>query len=177
MSSATIEATAATNRPLNPQQQAMLGQLKSWFLFKLFAFRELPLGFISGMAIKEFNRHKCITTVPYGWLTRNPFKSTYFAALAMAAELSNGSLALLAVKGHEPSVAVIITGLQADFIKRATDVTTFTCEGGDLLFDAVKRAAETGEPVEQPISTVGRMPDGTVVAKFTFTWSFKSRGK
>ena len=162
---------------LNPAQQKVVKDFRSSFKFKLFTLAKLPLGFISGMRIKYLDAHRCEATIPYGWITRNPFKSTYFAALSMAAELSNGSLALLATYGQDPSVAVIITGVQAEFLKKATDLVTFTCEDGDLLFQAVERAKETGEGVEQEVIAIGTMPDGTEVARFKFTWSFKARSK
>jgi hypothetical protein len=39
----------------------------------------------------------------------------------------------------------------------------------------VQRTLETGEAAVAEVETVGRMSDGTVVARFTFTWSFKRR--
>lgn len=177
MATDTAMAAHDTFQPpaLNPSQKKVIKDFNNSLKFKLFTFFKLPLGFISGMRIKYLDQHRCEATIPYGWVTRNPFKSTYFAALAMAAELSNGSLALLATYGHKPSVAVIITGMQAEFIKKATKKVTFTCEDGDLLFAAVERAIETGEGVEQEVITIGTMPDGTEVARFKFNWSFKAR--
>jgi hypothetical protein len=51
--------------------------------------------------------------------------------------------------------------------------------------EAVERLAEarslltvrTGEPATARLETVGRSPDGTVVARFAFTWSFKRRSR
>src|SRR4051812_44984537 len=90
-----------------PYQKKFCDNLKNPFLFKLFLLAKLPLGFFSGMKVKEIDTHHCVATVPYGWMTRNPFKSTYFAALSMAAELSTGALALFSVEQRNPSVAVI----------------------------------------------------------------------
>lgn len=129
------------------------------------------------MKVREVSKHYCVATVPYGWMTRNPFKSTYFAALSMAAELSTGALALFAVEKTSPSVAVIIIGMEAEFPKRAENVTTFTCEDGDKLFAGVKETQATGEQVLVWVNTIGRAEDGTEVARFKFLWSFKRRRK
>ncbi len=168
-------ATRTAPDTLQPWEQKFIDRLKNPFLFKLFLLAKLPLGFFSGMRVKDISKHHCVATVSYGWMTRNPFKSTYFAALSMAAELSTGALALFAVEKTKPSVAVIIIGMEAEFPKRAVNITTFTCEEGDILFNAVKEAQATGEQVLATVTTIGRAEDGTEVARFRFTWSFKRR--
>jgi hypothetical protein len=160
---------------LTEKQQRFMRLLNNSFLFRLFLLGKLPLGFLSGMKIKHLDPHTCVTIVPYGWMTRNPFRSTYFAALSMAAELSNGALALMAVEGT--NVAVIIVQMEAQFIKMAKNLTTFTCNEGHKLFDAVSQAQQTGEPVTATVTTTGVSQDGITVATFRFTWSFKARKK
>jgi hypothetical protein len=167
----TLQATHKVT--LSAKQQKFAERLGSSFMFRLFLLLKLPLGFLSGMRIKKLSAEQCVATVPYGWMTRNPFASTYFAALSMAAELSNGALALMAVEGT--NVAVIIVNMEAQFIKMAKNITTFTCNDGDLLFEAVEKAKATGEVVTTRVYTEGVSDDGVVVAKFHFTWSFKAR--
>lgn len=150
-------------------------QMLNPFLMRLYYLGKLPLAFVAGLRLRELDERHAVVTVPYGWRTTNPFRSTYFAALSMAAELSTGALAKMATDLASRPVAMLIVGLTASFEKKATTTTTFTCEEGDKLFAAVARTVETGEPVAAEVETVGRMPDGTVVARFTFTWSFKAR--
>lgn len=151
------------------------GKMRNPFLIRLFLLAKLPLGFMAGLRVKTLDEHRCETTVPYGWRTQNPFRSTYFAAQSMAAELSTGALAMLATDQAPASVAMLITGMEAEFGKKATATTTFTCEGGDALFAAVSRAIETGEAQAATVETVGRMANGVEVSRFRFTWSFKKR--
>jgi hypothetical protein len=160
-SSAAVERLAA--RLLSP-----LG-LRAYFVAKL------PLAFMARLRVKELNAQRCAVTVPYGWRTTNPFKSTYFAAQAMAAELSTGALVMLAVQSAPAPVAMLIVSMGATFEKKATETLTFTCQGGDAAFAAVRRTLETGEGVPVELEAVGRLPDGTVAATFTFTWSVKKR--
>lgn len=172
-------ATAATEKApfyLTDEHKDFIAKMMNPWMFRYFLLRKVPLGLIAGMRLKYLDMHRCEATIPYRWITTNPFKSAYFAALAMAAELSNGSMALLAVYKRKPTVAVIIVGMEAEFIKKATSLTTFTCEDGDKLLAAVERAQQTGEAVTQKVQTIGRAEDGSEVAKFTFTWSFKRRG-
>ncbi|HWM92734.1 MAG TPA: DUF4442 domain-containing protein [Thermoanaerobaculia bacterium] len=145
--------------------------MRGYFLAKL------PLALVAGLRLRELNEERCVATVPYGWRSTNPFRSTYFAALSMAAELSTGALAMAAVESAPRPVAMLITGLTASFEKKATGVTTFTCEEGAKLFEAVARTIATGEAVAVEVPTVGTAADGNVVARFTFTWSFKVRAQ
>lgn len=142
---------------------------------RLFMLAKLPLGLFAGMRLKTLELERCQTTVPYGWRSTNPFKSIYFAAQSMAAELSTGALAMLAVEVAPQPVAMLIVDLEAEFTKKANRLTIFTCEAGPQIRAAVEETARTGEPVTVRAETVGRMDDGTEVSRFTFTWSFKRR--
>ncbi|MCG8455857.1 MAG: DUF4442 domain-containing protein [Holophagales bacterium] len=150
-------------------------RMKNPLLMRIFLLWKLPLGFMAGLRVKHLDPSRCQTTVPYGWRTQNPFRSTYFAAQSMAAELSTGAIAMAATEMAPASVAMLITGLKAEFGKKATATTTFTCDQGEQIFAAVARTMETGEPEQVTVETVGRMPDGTEVSRFQFTWSFKRR--
>lgn len=147
------------------------------FLLRGFFLAKLPLALMAGLKVRELDERRCVTSVPYGWRTTNPFRSTYFAALSMAAELSTGGLAMLATELAGEPVAMLIVNLTASFGKKATALTTFTCEDGAKAFDAVAATVATGEPATAVLTSVGRLPDGTEVARFTFTWSFKRRSR
>jgi hypothetical protein len=160
-----------------PKAAKLAARLKNPFLLRGFMLGRLPLALVAGLRVRDLDTERCVTTVPYGWRTTNPFRSTYFAALAMAAEMSTGALAMLATELAAAPVALIIVDLQASFEKKAQSTTTFTCEDGRKAFDAVAETVRTGEPATARMETVGRSPDGTVVARFVFTWSFKRRSK
>lgn len=133
------------------------------------------MGFLAGLRIRELDENKCVTSVPFKWLTKNPFRSMYFAVQSMAAELSTATPCLLAVQGHQPSIAFIIVDLKASFYKKATGRVFFSCVDGLNAFDAVDAAIKTGEPQTAVFKTEGKMKDGTLVSSFEVTWSFKQR--
>jgi hypothetical protein len=141
----------------------------------LFMLAKLPLGLIAGLRVRHIDDEVCDVTVPYGWRTTNPFKSTYFAALTMAAEMSTGALAMATVRASPEPISMLVVGLEGEFLKKATQVTTFRCAAGKEMSEAVLEALETGEGVVRRVETIGTAPDGTVVARFCFTWSFKKK--
>ena len=160
-----------------PPSEDFLKKTKSPLLFSSFLGYKLPLGFIAGLRLEDLNEHECKVSLPYGWRTQNPFRSIYFAAQAMAAEMSTAALANLAIASSQENIAMLVTDLQAIFQHKANARTTFTCTQGLEAFEAIQKAIDTGEGVKLPMKTIGRMPDGTQVSEFTVTWSFKKRSK
>jgi hypothetical protein len=160
-----------------PGVDKLAARLKNPWAFRGYMLAKLPLALVAGLRVRELDARRCAVSVPYGWRTTNPFRSTYFAALAMAAEMSTGALAMLATELAPQPVALIIVSLEASFGKKAQALTTFTCEDGEKAFAAVAETVRTGEPATARLETVGRSPDGTEVARFAFTWSFKRRSR
>lgn len=160
---------------LNKKQEKLKNQVTNPGKFGLFLFSKLPMGWLAGLRVQALSADRCVTSVPFKWWTKNPFRSMYFAVQSMAAELSTAAPCLLAIQGHQPTVAFIIVDLQASFGKKATGRVYFTCEDGQKAFDAVEKAIATGEPQTATFKTTGKMKDGTVVSEFTITWSFKQR--
>jgi hypothetical protein len=159
----------------SPGARSFRNQLVKPALLRSYFLAKLPLAAVAGLKITRLDGEVCETTVPFGWLTQNPFRSMYFAAQAMAAELSCAGLALMAARGAPEAVSVLPVGIAGTFEKKATALVTFTSSDGARLFEAVNRALATGESVTVETSTVGRMADGTIVSRFTFTWSYKKK--
>jgi hypothetical protein len=138
---------------------------------------KLPLAAFAGLRVTRLDGDGAEVSLPAGWKTQNPFRSTYFAAQAMAAEMSTGAPALLFIGESGKRISSLVTGLHAKFTKKATRTVTFTFAGGPQMRAAIERAAQSGEGVEFTARTVGKMPDGTVVAEFDIEWSFKRKSR
>lgn len=165
-----------SNQPAADQTRA------AFFLFanhplqmKFYLLKNLPAALFSGVRVVRATEAACTVSVPYKHFTRNPFRSTYFACLSMAAEMSTGLLAMANVYGRKSRVSMLITGMEARFHKKATTHTFFTCSDGPLIREAVAIAAATGKVQEVKAYTIGKNSGGEVMAEFWFTWSFKAR--
>lgn len=148
--------------------------LLSWFKQRLFLFTKLPSAWFMGVRVKSIDTQKCEVTLPYSWWSQNPFKSIYFAAQAAAAELSTGALAMMALQG-QPPVSMLVGDMKGEFIKKATQKTTFTCTDAHKIFEAIAQTLRTGEGTTATIESIGTQEDGVVVSRFSFTWSFKAK--
>jgi hypothetical protein len=150
--------------------------LNNPMLFKIVLLFQAPLDSLIGMKLRELNEDSCKVSVPYRWLNKNPFKSTFWAVLGMAAELSTGALVMMYTYKLEPSVAIIVGDCFGEFIAKAKDITTFVCNDGKLIAETVKKAIKTGEPQVVLCKTIGYSKSGEEAARFTFTWKMKRRG-
>lgn len=145
--------------------------------FRLFLLSKLPSAFFSGVRVIDANEEKCNVKVPYKWFSQNPFKSTYFACLSMAAEMSTGVLALAHIYKREPSVSMLVLKVDGNFVKKATGITIFTCEDGITIKQTIEDAISTNEGRSVTAKSTGRNAAGEIVAEFTVTWSFKVKSK
>jgi len=141
----------------------------------MYLFFKLPAAFFSGVRVRELTEEKCVTSVPFKWLTQNPFRSTYFASLAMAAEMSTGTIALSNVYERTPSVSMLVTKMEATYFKKATSTIFFTCEQGKEIASIIDEAVKTGEGKSVIAKSTGKNKSGEIVAEFLFTWSFKTK--
>ncbi len=116
---------------------------------------------------------KCAVTVPFGWFTKNPFKSTYFACLSMAAEMSTGVLAMGHTYKKNPSLSMLVTKVEGNFLKKATGTVTFISEDGRRLASMINEAMSTGKGASLNCYSSGKDKAGDTVAEFVITWSFK----
>jgi hypothetical protein len=135
---------------------------------------KLPAAWFMGISVQSCDGTKAIVRLPFGWRSQNPFRSTYFAAQCAAAEMSTGLLALMHLKG-KPPVSMLVTGIEAEFLKKASDTLLFTCDEGILLEATIRQAIATDTPQTFRATSVGRLPDGTEAARIRIQWSFKKK--
>lgn len=143
--------------------------------FRLFLLTKLPSAFFAGVRVKTIAEEQCVVTVPYKWFSTNPFRSTYFACLAMAAEMSTGALAMAHLFKLKPSVSMLVVGLEAEYFKKATGKTSFVCRDGDAIKNAIAQTLQTGEGATVKATSIGTNEAGEEVARFYITWSFKAK--
>src|SRR4030095_6668068 len=152
-------------------------QMTSPFKFRMFLLSKLPSAYFSGVRVKSLDENKCEVTVPFKWFSQNPFRSTYFACLSMAAEMSTGALALGHLYKRNPQVSMLVVKTEGEYFKKAVDKTTFVCEDGLQIKSTIEDAIESGEGKAIRTKTIGKNKAGELVAEFYITWSFKAKSR
>jgi hypothetical protein len=160
---------------MTPQQQEFHGLVNSSVKMGLYMFTRLPSAWFAGVRVKKVEPEFAEITVPFKWFSQNPFRSTYFACLSMAAEMSTGLLALMYIHKVEPPVSMLVLKVHGNYHKKATGVTTFRCDDGAAIKQAVERAIATGEGVTLETVSRGYNESQELVADFSIVWTFKTK--
>lgn len=145
--------------------------------FRLFLLTKLPSAYFAGVRIKSASETAVTSSVPYKWFSKNPFRSTYFACLAMAGEMSTGALGMMHIHKRNPGVSMLVVTVEGNYFKKATGKTYFTCSDGEMIKQTIEEAIVTGESRSIRARSVGKNDSGEDVAEFFITWSFKARSQ
>jgi hypothetical protein len=140
-------------------------------------WKTLPLAAFAGLRVVRLDEQACAVRLPGGWRTQNPFRSTYFAAQAMAAEMSTGAPALVLLEDAPASVSMLVVGLRVTYTKKLVGEGTFTFEDVAGMKAAIDRAAASDLPQAFAARPAGRDRSGDAVAEFEIAWSFKRRSR
>jgi len=140
---------------------------------RLYFLRMLPMALLTGTRLIKLNFEESVATVPFYWWNKNPFGSMYFAVMSMAAELSTAAAAMLAIKGCDGKIALIIVDMKADFTKKAKTKITFTCTDYSAIIEELQHLKNPGDYLSFTSKTIGTNAQNEVVAAFEFTWMFK----
>ena len=149
--------------------------MKHPFKFRMFLLLKLPSAFFCGVRVRDIDEKHCVVTVPYKWLSQNPFRSTYFACLSMAAEMSTGALAMAHVYKRIPPVSMLVIKVESEYFKKATGRTTFICNDGGAMLNTIEESIASGEGKIFRAKSTGKNSNGEIVAEFYITWSFKAK--
>ncbi len=160
---------------MNPSFNLFENQITNPVKFKLFTLTKLPMAFFSGLKVTTLEPNTAAVSVRFKWINQNPFKSIYFAVLSMAAELSTGVLAFAQIYKRKPSISMLVVKLEAEFYKKAVGKIVFTCNDGNKVIAAIEETIVTKQGITVACTSIGKDEEENEVAKFIFTWSFKSK--
>jgi len=159
---------------MNKAKEKYIKQVLNPFKISAFFLSNLPSVIFWGVKVKSISESKSEVTIPYGWRTRNPFKSMYFAAQAGAAELSTGMLVQSSFQGRG-KWSMYVIGFRAEYGVTAKTKVLFTCNDGHKLNSVIDEIESTGVPQEIVLESTGVNTEGKMVSKFYITWSLKKK--
>ncbi|GAC1426145.1 MAG: hypothetical protein NVS1B13_12610 [Flavisolibacter sp.] len=149
--------------------------LSNPFRFRMFLLRHLPSAYFSGLRLEKVDEMGAVVTLPFRWFTKNPFHSVYFACLSMAAEMSTGILAMAYSYKRSPKISMLVTAIEAKFLKKAKGKIKFACNDGAIVKQAIEKAVTLHLPQQIRMESAGYNENHELVAQFFITWSFKAK--
>jgi len=155
------------------------GKLKSEFksllgpvTFRLFSLISMPTARFAGLRMDRLDESSCVTSIPGGWRSQNPFKTMYWAVQGMGAELATGAAPFAMSRAMPEKLRMFVVGTEASFTKRAKGRISFTCEDVSAARKAIELSASTGESVECDMRSIGTDSSGDIVSEWVFKWNF-----
>ena len=148
-----------------------MNQLKYTF----FLFFQLPSAFFCGVRLKYLDSFKSIVSINHSWFNKNPFKSIFWAAQGMVAELTTGSLIKNAIKESGVNVSYLVVENKSSFYKKATGKIIFECNQGKELQDLFNSFDKDNNKAIIELKSIGTDSNNIKVSEFSFTWSLKVR--
>jgi hypothetical protein len=146
--------------------------LTNTFRFRFFTLFSMPTAWLAGLRVVQLDDNICITSLPGGWRSQNPFKTMYWAVQGMGAELSTGAAPFATSKSMSNKVRMFVVGTEAKFTKRAKGKILFTCKDNSIARNAIEESMATGKSVDCELKSVGTDKTGHVVSEWIFKWNF-----
>ena len=141
---------------------------------RFFLLQKLPLAFLAGVRVKAFDEHGTTTQLRFQWINQNPFRSMYFAAMHMAAELATGLL-LFQYMDKENRFSMLLVNTQASFTQKAVGTIKFRCSEGKNAEAFIQKVLSSNEGNLIELSVTAINEKGEEIASFKYTWSCKKK--
>jgi hypothetical protein len=148
----------------------------SGFKFNLFLLKSLPGAWFFGIRIAALSTERALVRLPYAWSSKNPFKSTYFAAQMAAGEMSTGILLMYHMQERGP-ISMLVTSVESAFYKKVSETLYFECaQGADVqtLLNQIEQQ-DAGEVIV--LNTIGKLPNGDIACTMAVTWSVRRKAR
>jgi hypothetical protein len=141
--------------------------------YTFFLLFQLPSAFFCGVRLKYLDPLKSIVSINHSWFNKNPFKSIFWAAQGMAAELTTGSLIKNVIKESGVNVSYLVVENKSSFYKKATGKIIFECNQGKELQDLFNSFDQDNNKAIIELKSIGTDSNNIKVSEFSFTWSLK----
>lgn len=138
---------------------------------------KLPLAYFGGVRVISLSETIAIVKIKHQWINQNPFKSIFWVAQGMAAEMSTGILIMQEIRNSNSKVSMLVTHQESDFSKKATGKILFTCNEGELVKKTIEKSIKTNEGQTVILTSIGVNESGVVVSNFRFQWSLKIKNE
>ena len=149
----------------------------TWFI-RYFGLSKVPLIFYCRPSVIKLTEETTVIKIPFKRRNKNHFKSMYFGALAVGADVAGGILAMDLIRKSGRDISLIFKDFKAEFLKRPEGNTHFTCNDGQAVKNLIDVATNSGERVNMTLKITATVPEisgNEPVAEFVLTLSLKDK--
>ena len=147
----------------------------NYLKYTFFLFFKLPSAFFCGVRLNYIDSSKSIVSIRHSWFNKNPYKSIFWAAQGMAAELTTGSLLIKTINQSGHNVSMLVVENKSFFFKKATGKIIFQCNEGKKIQNLINSLNQENNKGVIELKSTGFDTNNIKVSEFTFKWSLKVR--
>ena len=125
---------------------------RQWLRLKMYQLHT-PFLAIINPEIVESNDKRVAIKVPLNFITRNSWRTMFFAAISAGVDLTGGWAAFDIAE--EFKIGVLYKSMKIDFLRRVDGDLTLICEDNQKITQAAEEAAKTGQRINLPVTVKG----------------------
>ena len=145
--------------------------------YNIFLLTKLPAAYFCGARLKSINSNECSVKITHNWFNQNPYKSMFWAAQGMAAELTTALMLTDKINKSGYSISMLLISSKSNYYKKATGTIVFNCSEGNNMDEMMNKLISSNTPQTITLSSKGINQNNVTVSKFIFEWSLKIREK
>ena len=145
------------------------------FKFNFFLLKDLPSAFFSGVKLKHIDDNSCSVRIRHSWFNKNPFKSIFWAAQGMAAEMTTALLLKEKIRKTGYDISMLVIKNESIFYKKAKGKIIFSCDDGEIINEMIEDLVTANKSKTILLSSSGIDLENDIVSEFKFKWSLKIR--
>ncbi len=145
--------------------------------YNIFLLTKLPAAYFCGARLKSINSNECSVKITHNWFNQNPYKSMFWAAQGMAAELTTALMLTDKINKSGYDISMLLISSKSNYYKKATGTIVFNCSEGNNMDEMMNKLISSNTPQTITLSSKGINQNKVTVSKFIFEWSLKIREK
>ncbi len=143
----------------------------------IFLLTKLPAAYFCGARIKSINSNECNVKITLNWFNKNPYRSMFWAAQGMAAELTTALMLTDKINKSGYDISMLLISSKSNYYKKATGTIVFNCSEGNNMDEMMNKLISSNTPQTITLSSRGVNQNKVKVSEFVFEWSLKIREK
>ena len=145
--------------------------------YNIFLLTKLPAAYFCGARVKSINSYECSVKITHNWFNQNPYKSMFWAAQGMAAELTTALMLTDKINKSGYDISMLLISSKSNYYKKATGTIVFNCSEGNNMDEMMNKLISSNIPQTITLSSRGVNQNKVKVSEFIFEWSLKIREK
>ena len=145
--------------------------------YNIFLLTKLPAAYFCGARVKSINSNECSVKITHNWFNQNPYKSMFWAAQGMAAELTTALMLTDKINKSGYDISMLLISSKSNYYKKATGTIVFNCSEGNNMDEMMNKLISSNIPQTITLSSRGVNQNKVKVSEFIFEWSLKIREK